>query len=165
LDVEREQALWNSIYTGLIGYLTVALFFLILDPLLGRGFLYTPALLGSTLFYSLTEPAALTIRPAPIIAYNVVHLVVLIMVGLVVGQLTYLAVRLGRQAWYLVTVLVILVLGHLYVALWALTAGVRSALPVWMITVAGLLAVVTMAVYLLMIYPELRRELMKRDTG
>lgn len=76
-----------------------------------------------------------------------------------------ISVRLRQQMWYLVRMLVILVLGHLYVALWVLTQPVRSALPVWMITAAGLVAVATMVVSLLVIYPELRGELVERDAG
>ena len=165
MNAEGQRALWNSIYTGLIGYLAVAVFFIVLDPLLGRGLLYTPALLGSALFYGLTDPAALTIQPGPIIAYNGAHLVVFLVLGLVVGELTYASVRLRQQAWYLVSMLAILVLGHLYVALWVLTQPVRSALPVWMITVAGLVAVAAMVACLLVLYPQLRGELVERDGG
>jgi hypothetical protein len=165
MNAQHQQALWNSIYTGLIGYLAVAVFFIVLDPLLGRGLLYTPALLGSAFFYGLTDPAALTIQSGPIIAYNGAHLVVFLVLGLVVGELTYASVRLRQQAWYLVSMLVILVLGHLYVALWVLTQPVRSALPVWMITVAGLVAVAGMVACLLVRYPQLRRELVERDAG
>jgi hypothetical protein len=165
MNLERQQALWNSIYTGLVGYLVVAVLFLVLDPLLGRGFLYTPALLGSALFYGLSDPAALTMRPGPIIAYNGAHLVVFLVLGLIVGELTYASLRLRQQAWYLVTMLVILVLGHLYVALWVLTEPVRSALPGWMITVAGLVAVAAMVACLLVLYPQLRGELATDDPG
>jgi hypothetical protein len=165
MNAERQQAFWRSIYTGLVGYLVVAVFFLVLDPLLGRGFLHTPALIGSGLFYGLTDPAALTIRPGPIIAYNGAHLVVFLALGLIVGQLTYVSLRLRQQAWYLVTMLVILVLGHLYVALWVLTEPVRSDLPVWMITVAGLVAVTAMVVCVLVLYPQLRGELAIDDPG
>ena len=113
----------------------------------------------------MTDPAALTIQPGPIIAYNGAHLVVFLVLGLVVGELTYASVRLRQQAWYLVSMLVILVLGHLYVALWVLTQPVRSALPVWMITVAGLVAVAAMVACLLVLYPQLRGELVERDGG
>jgi hypothetical protein len=163
MHAERQQALWNSVYVGLIGYLAVALFFLLVDPLLGRGFLYTPALLGSALFYGLTDPAALTIQPGPVIAYNGAHLVVFVVLGLLVGQLTHASLRLRQQGWYLIAVLGMLVLGHLYVALWALTEPVRSALPVWMLTVAGLVAMAAMAIGALVIYPELREEVLDRE--
>ena len=59
--------------------------------------------------------------------------------------------------------LVILVLGHLYVALWVVTQPVRSALPVWMITGAGLVAVATMVACLLVLYPQLRGDLVEGD--
>jgi len=165
MNAEHQQGLWNSIYTGLIGYLAVAVFFIVLDPLLGRGLFYTPALLGSSLFYGLSDPSALTIRPGPVIAYNGAHLVVFLMLGLIIGELTYMSIRLRQQMWYLVTMLVILVLGHLYVALWVLTQPVRSALPIWMITVAGLVAVAAMVACLLVIYPQLRGELVEEDGG
>ena len=51
------------------------------------------------------------------------------------------------------------------VALWVLTEPIRSALPVWMITVAGLVAVAAMVVCLLIIYPQLRGELVEGDGG
>jgi hypothetical protein len=165
MNAERQEALWNSIYTGLVGYLAVVVFFAIIDPLLGRGLFYTPALLGSALFYGLRDPAALRIRPGPIIAYNGFHLLVFLALGLIVGELAYMAVRLRQQMWYLVSLLVIFVLGHLYVALWVLTEPIRSALPIWMITVAGLVAVAAMLGFLLVIYPSLRGQLVERDGG
>ncbi|HSE02805.1 MAG TPA: hypothetical protein VLK35_01530 [Methylomirabilota bacterium] len=96
MNAERQQGLWNSIYTGLTGYLAVAVFFIVVDPLLGRGLFYTPALLGSALFYGLSDPAALTIQPGPVIAYNGAHLVVFLVLGLIVGELTYASVRLRQ---------------------------------------------------------------------
>jgi hypothetical protein len=165
MKAERQEALWNSIYTGLVGYVAVVAFFAVIDPLLGRGLFYTPALLGSALFYGLRDPAALTIRPGPIIAYNGFHLLVFLALGLIVGELAYMAARLRQHMWYLVSLVVILVLGHLYVALWVLTEPIRSALPIWMITVAGLVAVTAMVAFLLMIYPSLRGELVEQDGG
>jgi len=165
MNADGRQGLWNSMYTGLVGYLAVAVFFIVLDPLMGRGLFYTPALLGSALFYGLSDPAALTIRPGPIIAYNGAHLIVFLALGLVVGELTYVSVRLRQHVWYLVSMAMLLVLGHLYLGLWVLTEPVRSALPVWMITVAGLTAVAAMVACLLVIYPPLRGELVDPDAG
>jgi hypothetical protein len=165
MNVERQEALWNSIYAGLVGYLAVVVFFAVVDPLLGRGLFYTPALLGSALFYGLRDVGALRIRPGPIIAYNGFHLLVFLVLGLIVGELAYMAARLRQHVWYVVSLLVILVLGHLYVALWVLTEPIRSALPVWMITVAGLVAIGAMVAFLLVIYPSLRRQLFEGDGG
>ena len=67
--------------------------------------------------------------------------------------------------WYLVSIAMLLVLGHHYLGLWVLTEPVRSALPVWMITVAGLTAVAAMVACLLVIYPPLRGELVDPDAG
>jgi hypothetical protein len=90
---------------------------------------------------------------------------VFLALGLIVGELASMAARLRQHVWYLVSMLVILVLGHLYVALWVLTEPIRSALPVWMITVAGLVALAAMAAFLLVIYPSLREQLVEQDGG
>jgi hypothetical protein len=90
---------------------------------------------------------------------------VFLALGLIVGELASMAARLRQHVWYLVSMLVILVLGHLYVALWVLTEPIRSALPVWMITVAGLVALAAVAAFLLVIYPSLREQLVEQDGG
>jgi hypothetical protein len=128
--------------------------FAILDPLDGRQLLYTPALLGSVLFYGLRDPAQLVVWAGPIIAYNGVHLLVFLALGMLATWLAYFSER-GPQLWYLSFVLLLLVVFHVLAAMFIITERVRAVMPMWTITGATLAAAVTMGAYLLWVHPGL----------
>jgi hypothetical protein len=158
MRAEHERTFWQGIYTGLIGYLTIVILFAIADPLRGRPLFYTPALLGSTLFYGLHDPADLVVRAGPVIAYNGAHLVVFLILGMIAAWLAYFSER-GPQLWYLGFVFLIFVLFHVVVVMYIVTESVRATMPMWMVGGATLVAAIAMVTYLLLVHPGLRRVL------
>ena len=154
---EHVTTLWQGIYTGLAGYATTVVLLAASDAVAGRPFFYTPALLGSALFYGLRDPAQLVVWAGPVIAYNAAHLIVFLIFGMVAASLAYVSER-GPQMWYLGLCLFLLFTFHLLAAMLAFTERVRAAMPMWTVTGATVAAVITMIAYLLFAHPRLRHE-------
>jgi uncharacterized membrane protein (UPF0136 family) len=152
---EHVTTLWQGIYAGLVGYGTLVVLFIALDALEGRPFFYTPALLGSRLFYGLSDPAQLVVWAGPVISYNAAHLIVFLIFGMVVAWLGYLSER-GPQLWYLGLCFFLLVTFHLLAAMLIFTQPVRAAMPMWTVIGATFLAALAMGAYVLVAHPRLR---------
>lgn len=99
----KSERLWvvEGLVTGLIGYATVVALFAVANLLGGEGLFHTPALLGSALFFGARDPSALEPGPAPIIAYNGVHVLVTLIIGLGASWLVFQTER-NRPLWFLV---------------------------------------------------------------
>jgi hypothetical protein len=79
--ISMADILLDGLFTGMIGALAVALWFLVLDVAAGHP-LYTPALLGNVLLHggqAVAQPVV--IEPLPIAAYTGFHFVVFMLVG------------------------------------------------------------------------------------
>ena len=102
-DLMKSERSWlvEGLVTGLIGYVTVVALFAVANLLRGEGLFHTPALLGSALFFGLRDPMALEAGPAPIIAYNGVHILVALLIGLGAAWLVFQTER-NRPLWFLV---------------------------------------------------------------
>jgi hypothetical protein len=155
---EHGAVIRQGLVAGLIGCLTVILVFAVLNLLAGRSPFHTAALLGGVLVSGLRDPGSVVIAPGPILAYNALHLIVFLGVGLLASGLAYWSER-GPAFWYLGLVLFILVLFHLFAATQLFTGPLRSALPPVQVWGAGIGAALAMAAYLLWANPELRRSL------
>jgi hypothetical protein len=88
--MDRGRILYEGMLVGLAGAIAVAVWFFIYDLAEGTPF-RTPALLGAALFEGLRDPAALTITPALVLKYTVVHGLVFLVFGLVCAGLFTLA--------------------------------------------------------------------------
>jgi hypothetical protein len=86
----RARLVWEGMLVGLAGAVAVAVWFFIYDLAKGTPF-RTPALLGAALFDGLRDPASLTITPALVLEYTVVHGLVFLAFGLVAAGLFALA--------------------------------------------------------------------------
>jgi hypothetical protein len=87
--VDGTRAYQEGIVAGLLGALTVALWFLVVDLAHGRPF-YTPTILGTALFGRGVWPATLeTVPPSfeMVAMFTGVHLLVFAVIGVVVARL------------------------------------------------------------------------------
>lgn len=155
---ERTEILWEGLVAGLIGYATVAILVGVIDVAVGRSFFFTAAMLGETAFYGLTDPANVVVWPGAVFAYNGVHLLGFLLIGMSAAWLAYLAEK-GEELWYLGLVLFLLVVAHACGAVLVMTEGLRAAMPVWMVVVPTLAGLVAMSLYMLGVRPGLRSEL------
>jgi hypothetical protein len=155
---ELMEIVWEGIVAGLIGYATVAIFIGFIDVAQGRSFFFTAAMLGEAAFYGLTDPAHVVVWPGAVFAYNGVHLLGFLFIGMSAVWLAYLAEK-GAELWYFGLVLFLLVVAHACGAVLILTEGLRAALPVWVVIVPTVVGLAAMTAYVLGMRPGLRAEL------
>jgi hypothetical protein len=155
---QTGDVLLSGLYTGLIGYFTIVVFFAVLNVVAGRSPFHTAALLGSTLFFDLRHPADLIVTAPPVLAFNMVHALVLLAAGGVMSWLVALGERYPVSQWA-VLVALIFVGFHLFAAIQLFAAPLMGALGWLQITAASVAAAAAMGWFLLERHPMLRREL------
>jgi hypothetical protein len=145
----KKQGAWvvEGLVTGLIGYLTIVAVFGMLNVVSGEGLFHTAALLGSALFYGARDAGSLVSGPGPIIAYNGVHILISLLIGLGAAWLVFQAEK-NRPLWYVV--FFIFLAGFIYsVAVMGVFAAEMSDLLSWpLILFANLAAGFTAGGYL-----------------
>ncbi len=151
-------------FAGLLGYLTVVVLFALLNVVLGRSPFYTPAMFGAVLFYGLDDPAALEITPGPVLAYNMVHVLAFVVLGVFASWLVTKAERYP-VARYAILFVLIFVAAHIYAALLVFAQPLLAGSAWWQIGVVSLAAAGVMGWYLLRQHPALRRELKQVPLG
>lgn len=154
----------SGLIAGLVGYGTVVVVGAALNLVIGRSFFYTPALFGSVMFYGLEDPAALQASPGPILAYNLVHLLVFLLLGFISSFLVSLAERYPTAQYFLLVLLVVIA-GHVYAALLLFAEPLLGVSAWWELALPSVAAAVTMGWYLLRMHPLLRRELREIPMG
>lgn len=158
MNESRARFYLESVAAGLLGYAVVALLFALLNLVQGRSPFYTAALLGADLFYDLDDPSNLVVSPGPVLAYNGVHLLGFLVAGLFMRWLVGIAERIA-QGWYLLVVLVLIVLPHVFgLPVW-FDGPIRAEVPFWYVVSATSLAALAMGGFLLALHPALRESL------
>lgn len=158
MKAETRQVLEQGLVAGVLGHIVVAVIFALANLFAGRPLLHTPALLGASMYYGLTDPSLLEIRAAYVFAYNGTHLLMFMVLGIVGAWLTMIADR-GWQLWYLATFFFMFVAFHIFGMVQLLALPVRSAFSGIALWVAGLFATVVMAGYFVATHPRLRAQL------
>jgi len=151
---DRARVTSEGLITGLLGYAVVVLFYGILNVASGRSFFSTAADLG----------AGLVSSPRPgdfigaVLAFNGLHLIVFLLVGLVAA---WLVMQMERHPSFFVLALFIGVAGLFAVMAAFLSFAARSGveLPIGSVFAANLLAGAAMGAYLLNVHPRLWAEI------
>jgi hypothetical protein len=155
LGVLREQRLIaRGLVTGLIGAAAVAVWFLILDVARGQPF-FTPAALGAALLLGATSPIDVQVTLPVVAAYTVLHLAAFAAIGVAVE---WAAERIERApAAFRAAVLAFVILEGLFIGVvGALSQWVLGALGYWAVAIGNLLALGSMAMWVLATHPRLR---------
>jgi len=135
----------DGLFTGMIGALTVALWFLVLDVIAGRP-LYTPALLGTFLMHGGEAARQPIVAPVEIAAYTAFHFVAFILVGLALSWMMTLFERFPIMFFVILVLFVCLQLAFFGLNV-ALGAQLMGQLRPWTVVVANVLAAAGMAFY------------------
>lgn len=142
----RSDLLLDGLFTGMIGAIIVALWFLILDVAQARPF-FTPALLGTVLLHGgQVAVNGAVIAPFEIAVYTAVHFLAFIAVGYLLAYLMTLFDRFPIMFFVILVVFLGLQLGFFFLNL-ALGAELLGRLPLWSVIVANVLASAGMAYY------------------
>lgn len=139
-----SDILLDGLFTGMIGALAVAVWFLILDVANGRP-LFTPALLGTVLLHG-PHAASLdiAIQPVEIAAYTAFHFVAFLTVGVLLSWMFTLFERFPIMFFVILVVFLYLQVGFFFVNL-ALGAELLGKLSGWGVVVGNILAAAGMA--------------------
>ncbi|MBI4546044.1 MAG: hypothetical protein HY703_12660, partial [Gemmatimonadetes bacterium] len=90
--LRQHRIIREGLIAGALGAGAVALWFLVLDVILGRIF-FTPAALGSALFFGARRAADIQITGATVLGYTVVHVAAFLLTGFVAAALATEAER------------------------------------------------------------------------
>lgn len=161
---ETKLVLTGGLYAALIGYGTVVVLVAALNMVVGRSPFHTAALFGSVIFYGLEDPAGLTIAPGPVLAYNMLHMLVFLALGMLASYLVTLAEKYPTAQYFILVVL--LAVGfHIFAGL-LFFAGPLLGRNAWLIVGAGtIVAAILMGWYLFRLHPALKRELAEIPMG
>lgn len=153
----EHRIIRESLVAGLLGASAVAVWFLAIDFVRGT-LLFTPAALGSAIFFGARGVAEVQLTVTTIVGYTVLHLAAFLMVGLIAAALADAADKDPP---------LLLGLGLLFVTFEALFIGFMAiaaswlldALAWWTIAVANFIAAAAMGAYLWHEHPVLREEI------
>jgi hypothetical protein len=143
----------EGILVGLIGASVVALWFLVFDFARGKP-LFTPALLGTAVFYGVSDPASLRIAIGPIIGYTIIHGLAFIAFGIVAASVMAASER--EPTLFIAFVILFACFEVFFLgALGALGRSMVGALAWWAVLIGNLLASVAMLWFLAREHPGL----------
>ncbi len=156
----NHSALAEGADVGLIGGLTVALWFLILDALAGHP-LQTPSLLGQVVLFGDSRPVTTSLVFGAIVLYTGFHFLVFSVIGIAVTSMVHLAVRDALARYALLPIFLAFEV-MFYGLLQVLSERTNELFPFWAVLGANTLAAIAMGVFLWVRHPALQRSL--RDT-
>jgi len=162
---ERTRALLSGgFWAGFIGYVTVVVLVAVFNVLAGRSPFYTAALFGNTLLFGETDASSLAIAPGPVLAFNMIHLLIFLVLGLVASLCVTVGERYPASQYALFAALF---LGGLllYAGLVLFGLPLLGSAAWWQVGVSGAGAALAMGWYLLRAHPVLRRELRELQWG
>lgn len=156
-QLQLHVTLREGLLAGMIGAVTVAVWFLVVDLVAGRA-LYTPGALGSALFLAASGPAAVEVSAATVLGYTAVHVAAFALFGMVVSGLATQAERFPPLVFLLILLAVVFEL--FFVGLVAILGQwILRQLAWWSVLVGNLLAAATMGGYLWRAHPKLREQI------
>ncbi|MDH4045390.1 MAG: hypothetical protein OEY20_02530 [Gemmatimonadota bacterium] len=161
---ETELVLEGGLFAGLIGYFTIVLFFVVVNIVGGHSPFETAALLGSALFFGLQDPSRLEITPAAVLTFNMVHALVMLVIGFITSWLVTKSEQYPVSQ-YVVLVALVFVGFHLFGAVYFFASPLMGS-GAWLpIAVASIAAAIAMGGYLLWLHPALRQQLRQVPMG
>jgi hypothetical protein len=157
--VDSTRIYKEGFIAGILGALTVAVWFLVVDMMQGRPF-YTPTVLGTALFGRGVWPATLETMPASfemVAMFTWVHVLAFAVIGVVVARLIATAERNPSLGFGFVLLFVILE-ACFTVAVMIVAEPVLRALTWPAILAANFLAAAVMASYFWLRHPTLQMQ-------
>src|SRR6266404_5212582 len=127
--MQLSRILREGFIAGLIGAGAVALWFLIVDVIAGRPF-FTPAMLGSAVFWGVHNPSMVVIEYSRIIGYTMIHVSAFIIVGTIAAVLAA-EVEIAPHTFYPVVVFFAIFEFGFYVTVAVLAQPLLGSLAWW----------------------------------
>jgi hypothetical protein len=153
----------EGLVAGMIGAAAIATWFLIVDSIAREPF-FTPAMLGSALFWGLRDPGAVQISFQAVVGYTVVHALTFVLVGMTAAALACQVERAPSTLFIVVVLFAAFEFGF-YIVVAVLAQPLLGALAWWSVAVGNAIAAAGMGYYLWHQHPKLREQLAKHPLG
>lgn len=161
--MQLSRIMREGFIAGLIGAGAVALWFLVIDSLAGRPF-FTPAMLGSAVFWGAHDPAQVVIEYSRIIGYTMIHVSAFLVVG-TVSALLAAEVEVAPPTLYLVVVFFAVFEFGFYVTVAILAQPLLGSLAWWNVAIGNAIAASGMGYYLWREHPKIAETLRLHPLG
>lgn len=155
--MRTSQMLRQGITAGMIGALVVAVWFLIVDSVVGRP-LFTPAALGSAFFNGAGGTLGVEFSTTTILGYTLIHFAAFLLAGVVASVLVTQAEKAPHLVFGIIILFVIVETFFIFMVA-MLSTWLMEELAWWSVLVGNVLAAISMGGYLLKVHPLLRAEL------
>jgi hypothetical protein len=157
------RILREGFYAGCIGAAAVAAWFLLVDTINGRPF-FTPAMLGSAVFWGATHPTQVVIEFSRIVGYTMIHVSAFVVIG------TFVAALMAQTeetppTLFLVVVLACFFEVGFYVLVALLAQPLLGALAWWNVAIGNAIAATAMGLYLWRSHPAIAAQLRAHPLG
>ena len=163
MAMQLNRILREGFIAGCIGAAAVAVWFLVVDTLNGRPF-FTPAMLGSAVFWGVHDPARVVIQYSNIIGYTMIHVSAFVVVGCIAAALAA-EVEEAPSTLFLVIVGFCFFEFGFYVLVAILAQPLLGALAWWNVAIGNAIAAFGMGYYLWREHPKIGEELRKHPLG
>jgi hypothetical protein len=140
------RVLREGFWAGCIGAGSVAAWFFVVDLVNQRPF-FTPAMLGSAVFWGATNPAMVVIEFSRVVGYTMIHVSAFVVLGTIVAALTAQAEDTPPVV-YLIVVLACCFEVGFYVLVALLAQPLLGALAWWNVAIGNAIAACAMGYYL-----------------
>jgi hypothetical protein len=147
----------EGLAVGLLGAGVVALWFLVVDSVVGRP-LFTPAALGSALFHGASAAENVIVSVGTVVGYTMFHVSAFLVVGLVASALVTQVEKFPPLAFGLLLLFVVFETFFVLIAA-MLGAWLMRELAWWSVLMGNVLAAGSMGAYLWKAHPNLRERL------
>src|SRR2546428_32451 len=125
---------------------------------------FTPAMLGSAVFWGVHDPSQVVIEYSRIIGYTMIHVSAFIVVGVVAAALAA-EVEVAPPTLYLLVVFFAVFEFGFYVTVAILAQPLLGALAWWNVAIGNAIAALGMGYYLWREHPKIGEELRKHPLG
>lgn len=158
-----NQVLREGFWGGCIGAAAVAVWFLLVDTIDGRPF-FTPAMLGSAMFFGIHDPTQVVIEFGRIIPYTMIHVSAFVVIGVLAAWLVMKTEEVPH-AMFLVVVLACFFEFGFYIFLAILAPPLLGALAWWSVAAGNGIAAAGMGIYFWRMHPALAENLRRHPLG
>ncbi len=144
---------------GLIGAVAVAAWFLLVDVIAGRPF-FTPAVLGSAVFFGLRDPTVVTISFQAVLAYTSIHILAFVAVGIAAAGVFKEAEKDRGVLWLALEFFIVFEFGF-YAVVALVFMPLLAELAWFSVAIGNLIAAGGMGYYFVRIHPMLKKGLLQ----
>jgi hypothetical protein len=161
--MQFTRILREGFVAGVIGAAAVAIWFLIVDTVNGRPF-FTPAMLGTAVFWQVTDPGLVVIQYSHIIGYTMIHVSAFVVVGVIAAAIAA-EVEVAPPTLFLAVVAFCFFEVGFYILVAILARPLLGTLAWWNVAIGNGIAALAMGYYLWREHPKIGEELRRHPLG